>query len=483
MNWVVTIGLETHVQLNTESKIFSGAPTTFGSPPNSQASFIDLALPGVLPVINRKAVEYAIRFGLATGGKINPNSIFARKNYFYPDLPKGYQISQFEHPIIEGGAIKIRDNDKTVRLTRAHLEEDAGKSLHDKHPTQSGIDLNRAGTPLLEIVTEPDIESSEEAVNYAKTLHELVTWIGICSGNMQEGNFRCDANVSIRDDRSSKLGTRREIKNLNSFRFLKAAIDYEVDWQIAQLEDGNDIEQATVLYDSIKNETRLMRSKEDAHDYRYFADPDLLPLKIDPEITNKIRSEMPELPEEVKTRFEANYGLASTESIPLSANRATATFFENTLFSLKQTELKNADNMEKLVANWILGELFAKLNKEGLDTVKSPIKPEDLAKLIARQLDGTLSSKMAKKVFAEVWDTGKDVDQIISASDLQQITDSSKIDKIVIQIVSDNSSLVDDYKSGKEKAFNALIGQIMKITKGKADPKIVSNLLKKKLQG
>ncbi len=481
MDWIITIGLETHVQLATSSKIFSEASTKFGRSPNSQASFIDFALPGVLPVINEKAVEYAIRFGFATGGKINQNSIFARKNYFYPDLPKGYQISQYESPIIEGGDIQIWSNgsEKTIRLTRAHLEEDAGKSLHDKHPTQSAIDLNRAGTPLLEIVTEPDISSSQEAVAYAKTLYELVTWIGICSGNMQEGNFRCDANVSVRKTLNDDLGTRREIKNLNSFKFLQSAIDYEAAWQMHQLENGNRINQATVLYDSVKNETRLMRTKEDAHDYRYFADPDLLPLEIDPQFTEKIKSEMCELPSQVKDRFKNQYRLTDIESLQLVASQAIASYFEKAVRAAR--DLGKLNGVEKIIANWILGEVFAKLKKQELNIDKCPLDPEKLARLVARIIDGTLSSNLAKKVFEDIWDSDQTVDGVISQKGLKQITNQSEIEELVSSAIANNAHLVAEYSAGKEKAFNALIGHIMKATKGKANPAQVSQVLKSKL--
>ncbi len=482
MNWLITIGLETHVQLATSSKIFSGAPTNFGANPNTQASFVDLALPGVLPVLNKQVVEYAIRFGLAVNGKIAERSVFARKNYFYPDLPKGYQISQFEEPIIEGGSLKILLNNtqKTIRLTRAHLEEDAGKSLHDMHPKSSAIDLNRAGTPLLEIVTEPDINSSDEAVEYAKTLYDLVTWIGICSGNLQEGNFRCDANVSVRKSPDSPLGTRREIKNLNSFKFLKSAIDFEISWQIAELEEGNKISQATVLYDADRNETRIMRSKEDAHDYRYFADPDLLPLNINDEMVQRIKKDMPELPKEVRHRFEEKYQLSAEDSKLLIANRHIASYFELTVEEAKK--LVAFEGLEKLISNWILGELYAALNREELKIQKSPVGPSRLAKLISRICDGTLSSNLGKKVFEEIWATDNDVDEVISARGLKLITDESEIEKIVINVISENPHMASEYKSGKDKALNALVGKIMKATKGKANPQQVKDILKIKLK-
>ncbi len=481
MGWLVSIGLETHVQLATSSKIFSGGATDFGKTPNSQASVVDLALPGTLPVLNEQVVEYAMRFGLAINGKINKRSVFARKNYFYPDLPKGYQISQYEEPIVEGGSLTIwvNNNGKTVRLTRAHLEEDAGKSLHDIYPTHSAIDLNRAGTPLLEIVTEPDMNSSLEAVEYAKTLYELVTWIGICSGNMQEGNFRCDANVSIRKSPDCPLGVRREIKNLNSFKFLQSAIDFEILWQVGQLEEGRKISQATVLYDANKNETRVMREKEDAHDYRYFADPDLLPLNITNEAVEKVAQDMPELPNEVKTRFAKTYRLSREDASLLGANRQTADYFEETVKQARK--LITFDNLEKIISNWILGELFATLNKNSLKIQDSPVDPHNLAKLVSRICDGTLSSNLGKTVFEQMWISKEDVDSIILQKGLKQITDSSEIEKIVGTIISENLHLANEYKSGKDKALNALVGKIMKATKGKANPQKVKDILKTKL--
>ena len=477
-NWEIVIGLETHAQLNTASKIFSGASTAFGAAPNSQACAVDIALPGVLPVLNRGAVERAIRFGLAVGGRIAPRSVFARKNYFYPDLPKGYQISQYELPVVSGGGLSIKvglpdtAEEKFVRLTRAHLEEDAGKSLHEDFHGRSGIDLNRAGTPLLEIVSEPDMRSAAEAVAYAKALHALVRWIGICDGNMQEGSFRCDANVSVRPKGSDTLGTRREIKNLNSFRFLQQAIEYEARWQIETLEDGGRIHQATVLFDPDTGETRAMRSKEEAHDYRYFPDPDLLPLEISPAWIDTVKAALPELPEAMKARFERDYGLSAYDAGTLTAARETAAYFE------QAAVLGNA----KLCANWMMGELTARLNREEKDIAAAPISPAQLAGLVARLADGTLSGKMAKEVFDALWGgEGQDADAIIEARGLKQISDSGALEKIIDEVLAANPKSVEEFRAGKEKAFNALVGQAMKATRGKANPQQVNELLKKKL--
>ena len=477
-NWEIVIGLETHAQLNTASKIFSGASTAFGAAPNSQACAVDIALPGVLPVLNRGAVERAIRFGLAVGGRIAPRSVFARKNYFYPDLPKGYQISQYELPVVSGGGLSIKvglpdtAEEKFVRLTRAHLEEDAGKSLHEDFHGRSGIDLNRAGTPLLEIVSEPDMRSAAEAVAYAKALHALVRWIGICDGNMQEGSFRCDANVSVRRKGSDTLGTRREIKNLNSFRFLQQAIEYEARWQIETLEDGGRIHQATVLFDPDTGETRAMRSKEEAHDYRYFPDPDLLPLEIAPAWIDAVKAALPELPEAMKARFERDYGLSAYDAGTLTAARETAAYFE------QAAVLGNA----KLCANWMMGELTARLNREEKDIAAAPISPAQLAGLVARLADGTLSGKMAKEVFDALWGgEGQDADAIIEARGLKQISDSGALEKIIDEVLAANPKSVEEFRAGKEKAFNALVGQAMKATRGKANPQQVNELLKKKL--
>ncbi|GIK24862.1 MAG: Asp-tRNA(Asn)/Glu-tRNA(Gln) amidotransferase subunit GatB [Rhodocyclaceae bacterium] len=480
-NWEIVIGLETHAQLNTASKIFSGASTAFGAAPNTQACAVDIALPGVLPVLNRGAVERAIRFGLAVGGKVAPRSVFARKNYFYPDLPKGYQISQYELPVVSGGGLTIRVSrgdtaeEKFVRLTRAHLEEDAGKSLHEDFHGKSGIDLNRAGTPLLEIVSEPDMRSAEEAVAYAKALHALVRWIDICDGNMQEGSFRCDANVSVRPKGSDTLGTRREIKNLNSFRFLQQAIEYEARWQVETLEDGGRIHQATVLFDPATGETRAMRSKEEAHDYRYFPDPDLLPLEISAAWIDEVKAGMPELPEAMQARFERDYGLSAYDAATLTAARETAAYFEQ---AVAATDAANA----KLCANWVMGELAARLNREEKDVAAAPLAPAQLAGLVARIADGTLSSKMAKEVFDGLWNgEGKDADAIIEAKGLKQISDTGALEKIIDEVLAANPKSVEEFRAGKEKAFNALVGQAMKATKGKANPQQVNELLKKKL--
>jgi aspartyl-tRNA(Asn)/glutamyl-tRNA(Gln) amidotransferase subunit B len=487
-NWEIVIGLETHAQLNTASKIFSGASTAFGAAPNSQACAVDIALPGVLPVLNRGAVERAIRFGLAVGGKIAPRSVFARKNYFYPDLPKGYQISQYELPVVSGGGLAIKVSlpdtaeEKFVRLTRAHLEEDAGKSLHDlagSHVAlghgKSGIDLNRAGTPLLEIVSEPDMRSAAEAVAYAKALHALVRWIDICDGNMQEGSFRCDANVSVRPKGSDKLGTRREIKNLNSFRFLQQAIEYEARWQIETLEDGGRIHQATVLFDPATGETRAMRSKEEAHDYRYFPDPDLLPLEISPAWIEAVKAALPELPAAMKARFERDFGLSAYDAGALTASRETADYFEQ---SVAAAGTGNA----KLCANWVMGELAARLNREEKDIADAPVSAAQLAGLVVRVADGTLSSKMAKEVFDALWNgEAANSDAIIEARGLKQISDSGALEKIIDEVLAANPKSVEEFRAGKEKAFNALVGQAMKATKGKANPQQVNELLKKKL--
>ena len=474
MKWEVVIGLETHAQLSTRSKIFSGASTTFGARPNSQASAVDIALPGVLPVLNRGAVERAIRFGLAVNGRISRRSVFARKNYFYPDLPKGYQISQYELPIVEGGTLDIvvGDQPKTVRLTRAHLEEDAGKSLHEDFKGMSGIDLNRAGTPLLEIVSEPVMYSAEEAVAYAKALHSLVRWIDICDGNMQEGSFRCDANVSVRRP-GAPLGTRREIKNLNSFRFLQQAIEYEIKWQIETLEDGGKIQQATVLFDPDSGQTRVMRLKEDAHDYRYFPDPDLLPLEISENWIERIRAEMPELPSAKRDSF-ISYGLSPYQANQLVASRETANFSSATFVGAVRAAIPD-------LANWISGPLSARLNEESLEITASKVSPEQLRGLAARVADGTISGKIAKEVFEAIWAGEGSADEIIDSKGLKQISDSGAIGKIVDQVLAANARQVADYQAGKEKAFNSLVGQVMKASQGKANPGQVNEILKKKL--
>ena len=480
--WEVVIGLETHAQLQTQSKIFSGAATAFGAEPNRQACAVDIALPGVLPVLNREAVACAIKFGLAVSAEIAPRSVFARKNYFYPDLPKGYQISQYEIPVVLGGGLDIRVShggtatEKTVRLTRAHLEEDAGKSLHEDFHGKTGIDLNRAGTPLLEIVTEPDMCSSAEAVAYAKALHSLVTWIGICDGNMQEGSFRCDANVSVRRP-GAPLGTRREIKNLNSFRFMQQAIDYEINWQINEIEEGRQIQQATVLFNPDSGETRAMRSKEDAHDYRYFPDPDLLPLEITPAWIAEVKARMPELPGAMKARFEAEFGLSSYDALTLTATRAVAQFFEDCVAAAGKESAKTC-------ANWVMGELAARLNRDERDIVDSPVSAGQLAGMVRRVADGTLSSKLAKEVFEALW-TGEatDADAVIELRGLKQVSDASAIEPIIDEVLAANPKSVEEFRAGKEKAFNALVGQVMKASKGKANPQQVGDLLRQRLGG
>ena len=475
MEWDIVIGIETHVQLKTKSKIFSGASASFGGEPNAHACLVSLAYPGVLPVLNEEAVNCAIRFGLAVDAKIAKKSIFARKNYFYPDLPKGYQISQFELPIVGEGSLSISlgDDNKIVRILRAHLEEDAGKSVHGVEEGKSGIDLNRAGTPLLEIVTEPDMSSAEEAVSYAKKLHELVQWIGICDGNMQEGNFRCDVNVSVKKKGDKQLGTRREIKNLNSFKFIKQAVDYEVNWQIERLEDGGVIKQSTILFDPDSGETREMRSKEEANDYRYFPDPDLLPLEISQEKINVIKAEMYELPNEMKARLIKEFDLSSYDADGITSNIAVANYFE---------DLLTFNVSAKLASNWILTNLFSRLNELSMDIENCPLKASKLAQLILRIEDKTISNNAAKKVFDEIWDQEKSVDDVIEKLGLKQISNVNEIENILNQVLQDNDAMVEEYKSGKDKAFNALIGQVMKASKGKANPGQVSQLLKEKLK-
>ena len=474
----VVIGFETHTQLATNSKIFSRASTAFGAEPNTQACAVDLALPGTLPVMNKKAVECAIKLGLSLGSTIAPRSIFARKNYFYPDLPKGYQISQFEIPVVQGGEVSFYLEEgknnvlKTVRLVRAHLEEDAGKSVHDEFIGQSGIDLNRAGTPLLEIVTEPDIRSTAEAVAYAKELHKIVTWIGICDGNMQEGSFRCDANVSVRKP-GQPLGTRREIKNLNSFRNMQIAIDYEILWQIEQIEDGHKIQQATVLFNPDTGETRAMRTKEDAADYRYFPDPDLPPLVVAPEWVEQVRAEMPELPRAMAARFVEQYGLPEYDATTLTQSQAMAAYFE---------AAAKACGQPKLASNWIMGEISRRLNMEeiGMDQVK--VSAEQLGTLIARIHGNVISNNSAKQVFEALWTgEGSDVDAIIEAKDLKQSNDTGALEAIIDEVIAANPANVEQYRAGKDKAFNALVGQVMKASKGKANPGQVNELLKAKL--
>ncbi|WP_018605097.1 Asp-tRNA(Asn)/Glu-tRNA(Gln) amidotransferase subunit GatB [Uliginosibacterium gangwonense] len=490
-DWEVVIGLETHVQLNTASKIFSGASTTFGAEPNVQACAVDIALPGVLPVLNKGAVERAIKFGLAIGAEVAPRSVFARKNYFYPDLPKGYQISQFELPVVVGGTVTIQVGEgdkaytKVVHLTRAHLEEDAGKSQHEG--SYSGIDLNRAGTPLLEIVTEPDMCSAAEAVAYAKALHALVQWIDICDGNMQEGSFRCDANVSVRKP-GQPLGTRREIKNLNSFRFLQQAIEYEIDEQIRIIEDGDKVQQATMLFDPDTGETRVMRTKEDAHDYRYFPDPDLLPLEISEDWKTEVKASMPELPQQKYERYKRDYAMVEQDASELTNTLDKARFFEATLAELcsipglpygtQSPEVANAKHAQ----NWVINTVGAALNREQLEFSTSRISPKQLAGLVARVIDNTISNNIAKKVFEALWNgEGASADEIIEKQGLKQVTDASAIEPIIDEVIANNAKNVEEYRAGKEKAFNALVGQVMKASKGKASPAQVNELLKKKL--
>ncbi|MES2553123.1 MAG: Asp-tRNA(Asn)/Glu-tRNA(Gln) amidotransferase subunit GatB [Pseudomonadota bacterium] len=476
MEWEVVIGLETHTQLQTRTKIFSGASTAFGAEPNTQACVVSLALPGVLPVLNKEAVRCAIRFGLAVNAEIAPRSIFARKNYFYPDLPKGYQISQYELPVVGKGAmtIQVGDQEQIVRITRAHLEEDAGKSLHGDFDGLTGIDLNRAGTPLLEIVTEPDMRSAAEAVAYAKKLHELVQWIGICDGNMQEGSFRCDVNVSVRKKGTETLGTRREIKNLNSFKFMQQAIEYETRWQIETLEDGGTIQQATVLFNPDTGETRAMRSKEEANDYRYFPDPDLLPLAISEADINAVKADMPELPEALKSRLVEAYGLAAYDAAALTASRDIAAYF---------LAVVDAGADAKIAANWVMGSVAAKLNAEDKRIEHSPILPLALAQLLKRIGDSTISNNAAKQVFEAMWAGEGDADSIIEQKGLRQVSDSGAIEAIIDEVLAANAAMVEEFRAGKEKAFNALVGQAMKASKGKANPAQVNEVLRKKLAG
>jgi aspartyl-tRNA(Asn)/glutamyl-tRNA(Gln) amidotransferase subunit B len=474
MGYEVVIGFETHAQLSTQSKIFSRAPTAFGAEPNTQACAVDLALPGTLPVMNKGAVERAIEFGLAVGSTIAPRSVFARKNYFYPDLPKGYQISQFEIPVVQGGVVEfyLGDEKKSVRLVRAHLEEDAGKSLHEDFIGQTGIDLNRAGTPLLEIVTEPDMRSSAEAVAYAKELHKIVTWIGICDGNMQEGSFRCDANVSVRKP-GAELGTRREIKNLNSFKFMQQAIDYEIRWQIEELEDGRAIQQATVLFNADTGETKAMRTKEDAADYRYFPDPDLPPLMVAPEWVARVRAEMTELPRVMAQRFVNDFGLSDYDATALTQSREVAAYFE---------AATQACGQAKLVGNWIMGEVSRRLNQAEADITACPVSALQLAQLISRIQDGTISNNAARQVMDTLWTAPENtVDAVIEAKGLKQMNDTGALEKIVDAVLAANPKNVDEYRAGNVKALNALVGQIMKGSQGKANPQQVNDLLRQKL--
>lgn len=472
MTWETVIGLEVHVQLSTKSKLFSGAPTAYGALPNTQACAIDLGLPGVLPVLNKEAVRMAVKLGLSIGAEISRRSVFARKNYFYPDLPKGYQISQFDLPIVQKGHIDILLDEaveKRIGVTRAHLEEDAGKSLHDVLPGgKSGIDLNRAGTPLLEIVSEPDLRSAKEAVAYLKVLHSLVRYLDICDGNMQEGSFRCDANVSVRRKGAEKLGTRAEIKNINSFRFVEKAINYEIERQINILEDGGEIIQETRLYDADKNETRSMRSKEEANDYRYFPDPDLLPVVLTEEFIKTVQDSLPELPHQKRARFHEDYKLSEYEANILSSTKEMADYFEK-LSKLSQP---------KLAANWMLGELAASLNKNNLEITQSPITPENFAGLLNRIADQTLSHNIAKKVFEIIWETQKSADTIIQEENLQQVTDTTAIIKIIKEVIENNPTQYAEYRSGKDKLFGFFVGQVMKAMGGKANPAQLNVLLK-----
>ena len=474
MTWETVIGLEIHVQLNTQSKIFSGASTAFGAAPNAHASVVECALPGVLPVMNREVINKAIKLGLALGATINRKNVFDRKNYFYPDLPKGYQISQLDLPIIEHGKLEIVVGEalKTINVTRAHMEEDAGKSVHDAFPEFTGIDLNRAGTPLLEVVSEPEMRSAAEAVAYARALHTLVTWLNICDGNMAEGSFRIDANVSVRPLGQAEFGTRCEIKNLNSFRFLEQAINYEVARQIELIEDGGKVVQQTRLFDPDSGETRAMRSKEDAHDYRYFPDPDLLPVIISDAQMAAAQANMPELPGEMAARFVADFGVSDYDARLLTASRVQAAYFETAA---------QASQQGKLVANWMNGELAAALNKAGLDLAQSPIDAARLAGLVAKIADGTLSNKLARQVFEAMWGSDLNAEAIIERDGLKQMTDSGAIEAIIDEVLANNAKSVEEFKAGKEKAFNALVGQVMKASRGKANPQQVQELLQAKL--
>ncbi|MFK8076071.1 MAG: Asp-tRNA(Asn)/Glu-tRNA(Gln) amidotransferase subunit GatB [Granulosicoccus sp.] len=478
MSWETVIGLEIHAQLATRSKIFSGASTAFGAEPNTQASPVDLGLPGVLPVVNRDVVRMAVRFALATDAEITKRSVFARKNYFYPDLPKGYQISQMAFPIVGEGSITVtlpNGDEKTIGLTRAHLEEDAGKSVHDLFEGCTGIDLNRAGTPLLEIVSEPDMRSAEEAVAYARYIHSLVRYIEICDGNMQEGSFRCDANISIREKGSDTLGTRTEIKNLNSFRFLERAIDYEVERQIDILEDGGKIVQETRLYDADKDETRSMRSKEEANDYRYFPDPDLPPLVIDDAFISAVAETMPELPTKRRTRFVEDLELSAIDAQSLVSDKQVADYFE--------AVFAEHSFAPKLAANWMLGELFGRMNKEDVELGDVPVSAVQLGKLISRVDDGTLSGKLGKQVFDGLWACEGDVDDIIEARGLKQITDTGAIESMIDEVIAANPSQLEEYRAGKEKLLSFFVGAVMKASKGKANPAQLNQILREKLKG
>jgi aspartyl-tRNA(Asn)/glutamyl-tRNA(Gln) amidotransferase subunit B len=478
MEWETVIGLEIHAQLATRSKIFSGSATAYGAAPNTQANLVDLGYPGVLPVLNGEAVKMAVRFGLATGAKIARRSVFARKNYFYPDLPKGYQISQYERPVVEDGSLEILLEDgsrRTIGITRAHLEEDAGKSLHEDFHGLSGIDLNRAGTPLLEIVSEPDLRSAKEAVAYMKKIHTLVRYLEICDGNMQEGSFRCDANVSVRPKGQAEFGTRAEIKNLNSFRFVERAINYEVERQIELIEGGGKVVQETRLYDPDRGETRSMRSKEEANDYRYFPDPDLLPLAIDEGLIEAVRASLPELPDEKAARFGRDHGLSAYDAGVLTSSRELAEYYESVV--------KGLGGQAKLAANWVMGELSGALNKEGLDVTASRVGAAALAGLLARIADDTISGKIAKEVFEAMWSEGRSADEIIEAKGLKQITDTSAIERAIDEVMAKNPQQLADYRAGKDKLFGFFVGQVMKATQGKANPAQLNELLKRKLAG
>lgn len=478
MDWEPVIGLEIHAQLNTKTKIFSGASTAYGAAPNSQACAVDLGLPGVLPVLNKEVVRMAAKFGLAIGAQIAPRSIFARKNYFYPDLPKGYQISQYELPIVAHGRVTIELEDgetKVIGVTRAHLEEDAGKSLHEDFQGMTGIDLNRAGTPLLEIVSEPDIRSAKEAVAYMKKIHSLVRYLEICDGNMQEGSFRCDANVSVRRKGESKFGTRAEVKNINSFRFVERAILFEIERQIDVLESGGKVRQETRLYDPDKGETRSLRGKEDAMDYRYFPDPDLLPLVLAPDFTRAVAASLPELPDAKKERFMAQYGLSRYDATVLTASRELADFYELTVTS--------AGGEAKLAANWVTSELLGLLNKDGLELSQSPVSAPMLGEMLARIIDNTISGKIAKQVFEAMWNREGTADDVIAKRGLKQVTDAGAIEKVIDGVIEQNPDQVAQYRAGKDKLFGFFVGQVMKLSQGKANPAQVNELLKKKLEG
>jgi aspartyl-tRNA(Asn)/glutamyl-tRNA(Gln) amidotransferase subunit B len=480
MEWETVIGLEVHAQLATRTKIFSGSATAYGAAPNSQANLVDLGYPGVLPVLNREAVRMAAKFGLATRSTVAKRSVFARKNYFYPDLPKGYQISQFELPIVANGKMDILLDDgtkKTIGITRAHLEEDAGKSLHDQVPGHSGIDLNRAGTPLIEIVSEPDMRSAKEAIAYLKKIHTLVQYLEICDGNMQEGSFRCDANVSVRPKGAEKLGTRCEIKNLNSFRYIEKAINYEVARQIEEIEAGRPIQQQTRLFDPDKGETRKLRAKEEANDYRYFPDPDLLPVVLDDDFIEAVRKTLPELPDQKAERYQREYSLSEYDAAVLTSSRELGAYYESVVSELQDP------TQAKLAANWVMGDFSAFLNRDALELTHAKVNAQQLALLLKRIIDATISGKIAKEVFEAMWDEGKSADAIIQAKGLTQITDTSAIEKVIDDVMLANPGQLADYRSGKEKLFGFFVGQVMKITAGKANPAQVNDLLKKKLAG